>query len=260
MGKAGHDKPVQENKIIEGFFFGFFYPLKSLKLFFRHKKLITYSITPMIINMIIYGSFFILSYRWVIDKTGTWTNFLMGDSGILHTIVQAVFLIVGFLLVLVVCYFAFSILGGLVTAPFYENISQIVEYIHTGSESAADLSFWRDFYVSIIGELQKILFHLVFLILFFLVDFIPGIGSILAFTGWIIFSCFFNAFDFLDYPMTRRQFKFSIKLKTANRNKALTYGFGTMAFLMMFLPVVNVFMKPILVASGTSLYFEKRYE
>jgi uncharacterized protein involved in cysteine biosynthesis len=32
-----------------------------------------------------------------------------------------------------------------------------------------------------------------------------------------------------------------------------------MAFLMMFLPAVNVFMKPLLVAAGTKLYYDKRF-
>jgi len=48
------------------------------------------------------------------------------------------------------------------------------------------------------------------------------------------------------------------KLKVTQRGKMLTYGFGCMAFLMMFLPVVNVFMKPILVVAGTSLYYERK--
>lgn len=88
-------------------------------------------------------------------------------------------------------------------------------------------------------------------------DFIPGIGNIVSVTCWIIFSCYFNALDFLDYPMTRKLLKFRQKLSVTHRGGALSYGFGAMAFIMMFLPVVNVFMKPILVIAGTSLYFEK---
>lgn len=90
-------------------------------------------------------------------------------------------------------------------------------------------------------------------------DFIPAIGAALSLTFWIIFSSYFNALDFLDYPMTRRSMKFSEKLKVAHSGKWLTYGFGLSSFLLMFLPVVNVFMKPILVIAGTSLYFERNY-
>ncbi len=154
----------------------------------------------------------------------------------------------------------FTVFGGLVTAPFNENLSQLVEYIKTNDKSGNEMSFWKDFYISIIGEVQKTLFHLLFLFLFFLMNFIPVAGEVLSFSCWIIFSSFFNALDFLDYPMTRKAMKFRDKLRVTRSGKWLTYGFGLCSFLLMFLPVVNVFMKPILVVAGTSLYFERGYK
>jgi uncharacterized protein involved in cysteine biosynthesis len=50
---------------------------------------------------------------------------------------------------------------------------------------------------------------------------------------------------------------FKLKLKTVSSGKMVTYGFGCIAFLLMFLPVVNVFLKPLLVVSGTAIYFER---
>ncbi|HMT12283.1 MAG TPA: hypothetical protein PKA39_11755, partial [Ignavibacteria bacterium] len=47
--------------------------------------------------------------------------------------------------------------------------------------------------------------------------------------------------------------------KVTRSGRLVTYGFGCTAFLFMFLPIVNVFMKPILVAAGTSLFYEKDY-
>jgi uncharacterized protein involved in cysteine biosynthesis len=59
--------------------------------------------------------------------------------------------------------------------------------------------------------------------------------------------------------MQRKLMPFKQKLRVIQHGGMLTYGFGAMAFLMMFLPIVNVFMKPILVVAGTSLYYEKGY-
>ncbi|MEZ4689833.1 MAG: hypothetical protein R3A12_06480 [Ignavibacteria bacterium] len=40
-----------------------------------------------------------------------------------------------------------------------------------------------------------------------------------------------------------------------NSKKMLSYGFGAIAFILTFLPVINVFeMNPILVAAGTGLF------
>jgi uncharacterized protein involved in cysteine biosynthesis len=59
--------------------------------------------------------------------------------------------------------------------------------------------------------------------------------------------------------LTRQLASFKAKLKSAQSGGMVTYGFGAMAFLMMFLPAVNVFMKPLLVAAGTKLYYDKRF-
>jgi CysZ protein len=102
-------------------------------------------------------------------------------------------------------------------------------------------------------------FYLFFLFLIFLLNFIPLAGSAISAVLGTVFSFFYNALDYLDYPMTRKKMKFRQKLKVTRSGKLVTYGFGAAAFLMMFLPVVNVFMKPILVVAGTSLYYEKDY-
>lgn len=155
------------------------------------------------------------------------------------------------------CYFIFTIFGGLITAPFNENISQIVEEAIIHKKPVSDLSFWKDACISIKAEMQKLIFYFSFLIPILLFNFIPVIGNIVSFITGLVFLFYFNALDFLDYPMTRRQFSFRLKLKIANSGGTLTYGFGCIAFLMMFLPLINVFFKPLLVVSGTALYFEK---
>ena len=168
-------------------------------------------------------------------------------------------MIFGFVTLLVVCYFLFTILGGIITAPFNENISQIVEEKITNEKVITGIGFWKDTYLSIKGELQKLLFYFSILFVIFLLNFIPLIGNVVSVTLGTIFSFFFNALDFLDYPMQRKLMTFRQKLRITQRGGMLTYGFGAMAFLMMFLPIINVFMKPILVVAGTRLYWEREY-
>lgn len=173
-------------------------------------------------------------------------------------ILHVILLIIGILLLLLICYFAFVIFGGIVTAPFNENISQFVEKNVCGV-SSPEISFWKDTYISIKGELEKLLFYFSGLFLFFLINLIPVVGNIISVSLGTVFSFYYNALDFLDYPLTRQLASFWTKLKSAQSGGMLTYGFGTMAFLMMFLPIVNVFMKPLLVVAGTRLYYEKKF-
>lgn len=243
---------------MKDFLFGFTYPFRSLKFFFSHKVLIKYSIAPMLINLFIYGSIFILTYSWLMGSLEKWLGIENTEAGFWLRFLHTALLIVGFLLTLFVCYLLFTILGNIVTAPFNEEISQRVEEIVTGRKEH-EMGFWEDAYISIKGEVQKLLFYFSILFFIFLLNLVPVIGSVVSTVLGFIFSCFYNALDFLDYPMTRKKMRFRDKLKITRKGKLVTYGFGVTAFLMMFLPVVNVFMKPILVAAGTSLFYEKGY-
>ena len=243
---------------MKDFLFGFTYPFRSLKFFFTHKVLIKYSIAPMLINLLIYGSVFIFSYKWLMGSLDNWLGIENTEAGFWLKFLHTALLIIGFLLMLFVCYLLFTILGNIVTAPFNEEISQRVEEIVTGS-AEHNMGFWEDAYISIKGEIQKLIFYLVILLLIFLLNVIPVVGSVISGVLGIIFSCFYNSLDFLDYPMTRKKMRFRDKLKVTRKGKLVTYGFGFTAFLLMFLPVINVFMKPILVAAGTSLFYEKGY-
>jgi CysZ protein len=211
----------------------------------------------MIINLIIYGSIFILSYIWLFGSIGIWLGTDEAGTTFWLEILHVLLLILGFLLVLIVCYFLFTIFGGIITAPFNENISQIVEEGVTGTIAAADPGFWKDAVLSIKSEIQKLAFYFSILFLIFLLNILPVVGNILSLILGTVFSFYFNALDFLDYPMQRKLMKFKNKLKVTQNGGMISYGFGAMAFLMMFLPIVNVFMKPILVVAGTRLYWEK---
>ncbi|MCI0449585.1 MAG: EI24 domain-containing protein [Chlorobi bacterium] len=241
------------------FLLGFTYPFRSLKFFFAHPKLLAYSITPMLINLIIYGGIFILSYSWLINNIEKWLGADQTDAGFWLEALHVVLLVLSFVLLLFICYLLFVVLGGLITAPFNEEISQRVEEIVTKGTIQHKTGFWEDAYVSIKGEAEKIVFYLVILFLIFLLNFVPLVGNVFSAVIATIFSFFYNALDFLDYPMTRKKMKFKEKLKVTRSGKLVTYGFGCTAFLLMFLPIVNVFMKPILVVAGTSLYYEKNY-
>jgi len=153
----------------------------------------------------------------------------------------------------------FIIFGGIVSAPFNEKISKLIEEKVYKVNAGNELPFFTDAVESIKAELKKIIFYLSGIIPLFFINFIPMIGSVISLVAGTAFSFFFNALEYLDYPQTRRMAGFREKLKIVNSKKMLSYGFGAMAFILTFIPVVNVFMNPILVVAGTSLFYEKEY-
>ena len=241
------------------FLFGFAYPVRSLKFFFKQPKIILYSIVPIIINLIIYGTIFLFSYRWIIGRSENFTGASLNEATFFQEFLHIFIVIFAFFILLLVCYFLFITFGGLVSAPFEENISQHEEQTITGSTYSTELGFWKETVLSIKAEAMKLLFYFSIIIPVFLINFIPMAGSVISTILGTGFSFFYNALDYLDYPMTRRFYKLRKKIKVVSSGGALTYGFGCAAFILMFLPVINVFFKPVLVVAGTSLFYEKKY-
>jgi len=213
----------------------------------------------MIINLIIYGSIFFIGFSRALQIIEFITGNNSNDITFLFKLLNIALIILSIIIILFICYLLFIIFGGLVTAPFNEELSQRVEEIVTGTK-AEKLGFWLDAFVSIKGETQKIIFYLSVLCILFLIGLVPVAGNFISVVLGLIFSFYFNALDFLDYPLTRKLAAFRTKLKVTSSGKMITYGFGCISFLMMFMPVINVFMKPILVVAGTSLYYEKYYD
>lgn len=244
---------------MKNFIEGFTYPFKSIKFFIKYPKTIIHSIIPVTINMFIYLTAFILLYSYVMDKSYKLTGADDINAGFWHEFLNIFILIISFIIVLIFCYFIIIVLGGIISAPFNENISLIIEEKLTLKKSDYNPGFFRDTWLNILSELKKLSFYFIFIIIFFFIGLIPFIGGIISIILSVLFSFFFNALDFFDYPMTRRYLSLRQKIRITASKPFYTMGFGCAAFLIMFIPVVNVLLKPLCVVSGTAFLFEKGY-
>lgn len=240
------------------FAYGFFYPFKCIPLFFKKPKLILFSIVPVLLNLLIYGTIFYFTFSWIYNTSSSVTGANNPDALFYQELLHILVLFTTIILLLVICYFFFITIGGIISAPFNEQLSLIVEEELTHVKYVNPRGFFADAWMSIKAEILKLGFYLSISVPLFLLNFIPVIGFIFSILN-IIFSSFYNALDFLDIPMTRKEIRLKDKIKITNRGGMLSYGFGAIAFIIMFVPVINVLLKPLLVVSGTSLFFEKDY-
>lgn len=242
--------------MVKEFLYGLSYPFKTIKLFFIHPKISLLSIVPLIINFIIYGTIFFIAFNYFYDYVLEYSELFIKGLGIFEILLKYLLFIVTFFAVLLLCYILFIIAGGILSSPFNEAISQKVEIISTGDLVSSSKGFFADLTISLRAELIKLSFLILVTLPLFLLGLVPVIG-ILFFSLATIFSMFFNTLDFVDYPLTRRGVKFKDKVKLILSNKPLTFGFGAIAFIITFIPGVNIILRPILVVAGTSLYFDK---
>jgi len=212
----------------------------------------------MTINLIIYGTIFFFAYNWLIGSSSEVLESKVNNN-IAVEILGILLRLFSFFLVLLLCYFAFVIFGGLVSAPFNERMSKLIEEKEFGIYIDEGLTFFSEAFFSIKEESKKILFYLSVMLPLFFINFIPMIGNTISFVFGSMFSFFYNALDYMDYPMTRKMTGFRNKLRVIISQKSLSAGFGAIAFILTFIPVINVLINPLLVVSGTSLYYNKNY-
>jgi len=242
---------------MKDFLYGLFYPIKSIDLLIKNKKILLYSIIPIIINLIIYTTLFIIIFQRFAKFTSNITGATSPESNWFNELLYIFLLITSLIIFLIITYIAYTILGNIITAPFNEKISQLIERIITKRISNENVNFWKDTFLSTWSEIKKILFYCTVMIFIMLLSIIPLIGTFLTLILGLIFTTFFNAFDYIDYPLARKYLRLREKIRIIFSNLQLTFGFGISITILLLLPLINSFLKPIFVVSGTSLYFEK---
>jgi len=175
------------------------------------------------------------------DTIFSWILFDKPAEGVLLTALWYVcktFLYISFL----VMSFVFMVLiVNIISCPIYEIVSVAVERDVTGR--AVDMSLWESVKM-IPEELKKVVCILLISIVLFL---IPGLNLVAT-----IGAAFLVGWDFYDYPMARRGWKFKQRMQFVSKDFISVTTFG----LWMMIPFLQFFMMPLAVAGGTLLSLE----
>jgi len=241
------------------------YPLRAVKMFSRHPKLLQYLAIPMAVNIVVGIILYTLSLRWawrtatngylwinntftgLIDRLPQWlqwldygANVLAGLLGIVF--VAAIFICVGLVLV------QFGVILG---APWYGQLSEQIEKLRTERLEIVEVGIVRDIGRAILFELKKL--ALVFSIspILFGINFIPALGSLVSSVGGMTLTLTIICLDFFDAPFERRRFSFRKKLGLVYRAFPASAGFGFVCLALISVPLINLVTIPICVSSGT---------
>lgn len=159
--------------------------------------------------------------------------------------------------------FCFVPLATLIATPFNDILSEKVERIYTGH--AVDLPFslrrmLRTMGVGMHSSLRLTLLSMMLLLLALPLNLIPGVGSALWTAASAAITIRFLALQFTAYSMDRRLFSYQQRHAFMRRHRARTIGLGTMAFLVMMLPILNALFIPISAVAGTLLFCDTQAE
>lgn len=247
-----------------GFARGLAYAFRGMRfVYFQHPTLVRYWLFPILITA---GALLAAFY-------GTWTYYddlgdalwsWMPDSwseatGWVATLLGALRWFINLLLGLVLAVLGLVlvvILSSVVAAPFNDALSEAVENILTG-EPAPPFSLKRmvaDVVRTIRLELLKVLIYAAIVGPMFLASFlIPGIGQVISLVGFALTAIYLGV-DYVDWPAARRDWSVAERMTFARQQVAALAGFGTGVWVLLFVPLVNLFFMPAAVAGGTMLF------
>lgn len=254
---------------------GFTYPFRAFTLIWQTPKLWSYVLVPVGLNFIIGVGLYLsllfpslagidvlvadLSVRFnaIIASFPAWLSFLgvltVAFGWLLRVLlVSGLLLIIGFLLV------QFGVILG---SPWYGKLSEQLELLRNGqlpAEAPMDLrSSFGDIQRAIAFELRKLQILLSIGIPLLLLNFIPGVGSILSSLGGVALGATIVCLDFLDAPLERRRRPFQEKLEIIWASLPASGSFGVVCLGLVSIPLLNLLAIPLCVTAGTLFFCDR---
>ena len=247
-----------------GFARGLSYALRGMRfVYFQHPKLARYWVFPILITGLALVAVFYGAGSYYDDLGGalwsffpdSWNEVTGWVGGLLSALRWIIELIAGILLTLLGLVLVL-VLSSVVAAPFNDALSEAVEIILTG-EPAPPFSFSHmvaDVVRTIRLELLKVLVYLAVVGPMFVASFfIPGLGQLISLFAFALTAVYLGI-DYVDWPAARRDWSVGDRLTFTRRQLPAVAGFGTGVWVLLFIPLVNLFFMPAAVAGGTMLF------
>ena len=229
-------------KILGGFgtLDGATYPFKALITFIKNPRLIKYIAIPIAVNMVVAIALYsgLLYFGWqIVDSLQAdltvWLNQGIANlpqwMGFLSYLVSGLIAIARFLLVIVLLIatgFVLTQFGVLLGAPWYGQLSEQLEKLRTGKVELIELNIASDLGRAILYELKKLVLIAGMGIPLLLINFLPGVGSLISTVGSLSLTTTIVCMDFLDSYLERRRLPFRQKLRTVWKNLPASGSFG----------------------------------
>ncbi|WP_435638886.1 sulfate transporter CysZ [Carnimonas bestiolae] len=208
-----------------------------------------YVIVPVIIILLLYAGMIALLAtlfsgwleHWMnaVPSWLQWLDFLLLPLFVLALIVPALY--------------TFTVMVNLLASPFYGFLVEAVER-HLGEPPAEDSrSLWRQSLDGVIRELQKLRHVVPRMLVLLILGFVPGINVITPFL-WLVFSAWSLAAEYLDYTMDAHGVSVARMRELLQAKRFRTLSFGGAVSVLIWIPVVNLFVMPGAVAAGVILW------
>ena len=241
---------------------GMAHALGGLRYVYRdHPSLARFYVWPIVIM----GGALYFAFRYVFRSYESWgaslwaapdgEGFFAWVAEKLHTAFELAVLGIALALALLVA----ALVSSLVAAPFNDALSEAVEELETGKGgpplSLAGIA--RDVARTLRVELGKLGIYAGVMVPLFVVSLlVPGVGQAIYTVFGVLFTLTYFAIDYVDWPASRRGLGLDARLALLREHKSTMLGFGAGVWVLLLIPIVNLFFMPAAVAGGTRLFLD----
>lgn len=229
-------------------FTGFNHLLQGLRMLLR-PGLKRYLLVPVAINVVVFSVIGWIGFS-LFDEL---LNSLLPESGWLSYLRWFVWLLFA-LSVMLITFYTFTSVANLIAAPFNSQLSAKVEELLTGKRPPEHRESLRQLLLPTIrSELIKLRYFLLRALPLLLLFLIPGLNLLAPFF-WLLFSAWFLAIEYADYPMGNHGLTFQSQHGRLKRMRLTALGFGGGVTLLMMIPLLNFAAMPAAVVGATRLW------
>jgi CysZ protein len=190
----------------------------------------------------------------VVPPSHWWGWLWVGPLWLLAGLVRVVF-VAAFALAI---YFGFTLLGGVIAAPFLDVLSERVERIASGQrpELAGGVSaVLRRSARSVIADGRRVVFVLGVQALILLLGLVPGLQPVAALAS-VAAAAIFMPLVYTGFALDRREIPFAARRRWITGHPLEMASFGGFALALYLVPGLSFLCLPWLVTAGTLLVVE----
>lgn len=167
------------------------------------------------------------------------------------------YLLFGLICILIV-FFTFSALANVIAAPFNDLLCTAVAKKLDGENAfpnTEEKPFVQTIVPSIMHEVRKLLYFIIWSIPFVILLIIPGINIVGA-VLWFLFSAWMLNYEYMEYPMSQDNLDFAAQKTQLKSRKFLSLSYGSIISAATLIPLVNFLVMPVAVAGATAIWVE----
>ena len=243
-----------------GFIQGAGYLLKGFKML-GQPGLRRFLMIPLSINVILFSLLIWQGFGWIDQAVAYALSWIPDWLSFLSWVIWPLLL----LTMMIFIFYSFSIVANLIASPFNGLLSEKAELqsrpaIGVDTPEVNGASSITAVLISVphsLGrEVSKLSYFIPRAFLLLVLSLIPGI-NIIAMPLWYLFSAWFLAIQYCDYPTDNHNISVPELRKLLAQRRLSSIGFGSVTLLFTMIPIINLVVIPAAVIGATLFWIEE---